>query len=97
MQLNCVIFKCIYRYRKELFSNVNVIICSFEGLKKHFCTILIVCFVYCYSNSQSQWTPLHIASSYGHVEVVQLLLTQGAEIDSKDEVSLVKEVNVGVL
>ena len=50
-----------------------------------------MCFVYCYSNSQYQQTPLHIASNYGHVEVVKLLLTQDAEIDSKDEVSLVKE------
>ena len=49
-----------------------------------------MCFVYCYSNSQSQWTPLHHASSSGHVDVVKLLLTQGAEIDSKNEVSLVR-------
>ena len=56
-----------------------------------------MCFVYCYFNSQYQQTPLHNASSYDHAEVVKLLVTQGAEIDSKDEVSLVKEVNVGVL
>ena len=54
-------------------------------------------FVYCYSNSQYQQTPLHNASRDGHVELVKLLLTQGAKIDSKDKVSLVKEVNVGVL
>ena len=59
--------------------------------------MLIVCFLYCYSNSQSQWTPLHFASNSGHVEVVKLLLTQGAEIDSKNKVSQIKEVNVGVL
>ena len=56
-----------------------------------------MCFVYCYSNSQVQWTPLHWASGNDHVDVVKLLLTQGAEIDSKDKVSLVKEVNSGVL
>ena len=56
-----------------------------------------MCFVYCYSNSQSQQTPLHCASGSGHVEVVELLLTQGAEIDSKDKVSQIKEVIVGVL
>ena len=56
-----------------------------------------MCFVYCYSNSQYKRTPLHHASSNDHVEVVKLLLAQGAEIDSIDEVSLVKEVNVGVL
>ena len=54
-------------------------------------------FVFCYFNSQYQQTSLHIASRKGHVEVVKLLLTQGAEIDSKDEVSLVKEVNVVIL
>ena len=56
-----------------------------------------MCFVYCYSNSQDQQTPLHVASRNDHVDVVELLLTQGAEIDSKDVVSLVKEVNVGIL
>ena len=56
-----------------------------------------MCFVYCYSNSQDQWTPLHCASRDGHVEVVKLLLAQGAEIDSKNMVSQIKEVNVGVL
>ena len=52
--------------------------------------------MYCYSNSQYQWTPLHFASKNGYAEVVNHLLTQGAEIDSKDKASLVKEVNVEV-
>ena len=56
-----------------------------------------MCFVYCYSNSQVQWTPLHCASRSGHVEVVKLLLTKGAEIDSKSVVSQTKEVNIGVI
>ena len=32
-------------------------------------------------------TPLHNASVIGHLQIVELLLSKGAEVDSRDEVS----------
>ena len=32
-------------------------------------------------------TPLHLASFYGHSEVVQLLLSHNAHVNAKDKVS----------
>ena len=37
---------------------------------------------------QDKWTPLMIASHNGHVEVVNILLQNGAHLDVQNEVSL---------
>ena len=37
---------------------------------------------------QDGYTPLHIAAEYGHTEIASLLIGNGADIDSKDEVSI---------
>jgi len=34
----------------------------------------------CYRNSSS-WTPLHIASKYGQDQIIQLLISAGAEVN----------------
>ena len=36
---------------------------------------------------QDNQTPLHYASKHGHSEVVQVLISHGATVDMKDEVS----------
>jgi hypothetical protein len=36
------------------------------------------------SFSFSKWTPLHVAASEGHIEIVQLLLSCNATIDARD-------------
>jgi ankyrin repeat protein len=38
----------------------------------------------CVNCSFSQQTPLHIAASEGHIEIVQLLLSCNAAIDARD-------------
>ncbi len=41
---------------------------------------------------QYNQTPLHYASEHGHSEVVQLLLSHGATVDMKDEVSSIDRI-----
>ena len=38
----------------------------------------------CGSCSFNKWTPLHIAASEGHIEIVQLLLSCNAAVDARD-------------
>ena len=38
---------------------------------------------------QNQATPLHAASWGGHYDVAQLLLEKGAELDTRDDVSMI--------
>ena len=45
----------------------------------------------CFSFQLKQ-TPLHYASKYGYSEVVQVLLSYGATVDMKDEVSSIENV-----
>ena len=35
---------------------------------------------------QDGWTPLHFAADKGHVQVAELLLAKGADIEAKDKV-----------
>ena len=35
---------------------------------------------------QYQQTPLHLSASNGHIDIVQMLISQGANIHVKDEV-----------
>ena len=41
---------------------------------------------------QFNLTPLHYASEYGDIEVVHVLLSHGATVDMKDEVSSIESV-----
>ena len=41
----------------------------------------------CICFSQDQWTPLHIACSHGHKEVVLVLLAHKANVEAQTEVS----------
>ncbi len=64
-------------------SRINVIVmlmllCLLSSFVLHL-FLLFVC--------QDGSTPLHEASSGGHIEVVRLLLDRGAEMHAKDEVS----------
>ncbi len=43
--------------------------------------------VVCVSSLQYSWTPLHTAAAQGHVDVVQLLLDNGADLAAKASVS----------
>ena len=36
--------------------------------------------------AQNQWTPSHHASGKGHLEVMKLLLANGADVHAKDQV-----------
>ena len=36
---------------------------------------------------QDEWTPLHVASQWGHTDVVKTLISHGGDIHAKDEVS----------
>ena len=49
-------------------------------------TFFISYFVICYF-LQYEDTPIHLASSYGHLEVVEKLISLGADINVADEVS----------
>ncbi len=67
-------------------SRANAIVFSFILFVKfisfhllHLCICLFVC--------QIGWTPLHRASSGGHIEVVRLLLDRGADIQAQTKVS----------
>ncbi len=47
-----------------------------------------ICFFFaCLFVGQIGWTPLHEASSRGHIEVVRLLLDRGADIQAQTKVS----------
>lgn len=54
-----------------------VLVCVFACV---FCTA--------FSNSQSGFTPLHIAAHYGNINVATLLLNRGAAVDFMARVSL---------
>ena len=43
-------------------------------------------------HAQDGWTPLHKAASNGHVEIAQMLMDKGANIEATDEVQLVANV-----
>ena len=43
-------------------------------------------------HAQDGWTPLLLGASNGHVEIAQLLMEKGANIEAMDEVQLVANV-----
>ena len=43
----------------------------------------------CTSHYQGGWTPLHSASVYGHKDVTGALLSNGADVNAKTNVSVV--------
>ncbi len=43
---------------------------------------------YCFYYLQNGTTPLHTASNRGHTEVVQVLLSNGAPLEAKNNVSI---------
>ena len=43
-------------------------------------------------HAQDGWTPLLKAASNGHVEIAQMLMEKGANIEATDEVQLVANV-----
>ena len=38
---------------------------------------------------QVGWTPLHVAAKKGHLQVVELLVAKGADVEAKDKVGAV--------
>lgn len=57
--------------------------CSFHHISRDTC---------CLSVYQEGMTPLLYAASKGHLEVVQYLISEGSEIESKDKVKLTKDM-----
>ena len=45
---------------------------------------------------QDGHTPLHIAAFHGHTEIVSLLIGNGADINSKDRVSILVYIYVTI-
>ena len=41
-------------------------------------------------------TPLHIAAAYGHIQIASLLIGNGADINSKDVVSILLYIYVTI-
>ena len=37
------------------------------------------------AHSHDGWTPLHLASFFGHIEVANLLLARGADVNAQDD------------
>ena len=48
--------------------------------------ITVIVYVLFHFVSQDGWTALMLASDSGHTDVVQLLLSSGAQVDLQDEV-----------
>ena len=46
-------------------------------------------YYYCLLFDQFGYTALHVASSFGYIEVVKVLLASGANINDKDNVSTI--------
>ena len=58
-----------------------------------FCDIwLQVVYLTSFVHAQKGWTPLHEAAKYGYVEIVQLLMEKGANIEATSAVQLVANV-----
>ena len=45
---------------------------------------------------QDGYTPLHGAAKKGHTEIASLLIGRGADINSKDNVSILVYINVTI-
>ena len=58
-----------------------------------FCDIwLQVVYLTSFVHAQDGWTPLLVAASNGHVEIAQMLMEKGANIEATDKVQLVANV-----
>ncbi len=83
-------FECAWRHIL-LHCSIEVDSCSCLAIaiNKPYCFNYTLVIIISFQHNQ---TPLHYASEHGHSEVVQVLLSHGATVDMKDEVSSIESV-----